>query len=444
MLGSKISDIAKCLLENGFQFFVVGGAVRDILQGKTPKDIDIATNANPDTIEELFERDHKVKTVGKSFGVVLVDGIEVATFRNDAYNGLSDKDVKITFKQNIIDDLSRRDFTINAMALELNGNIVDPFNGKEDLENRIIRFVENPYNRIFEDPNRIIRACRFLAKISGTFEEKTKKALKEFSKFIPTQVAPERIRLEILKAMESDNASSFFISLNEIDALQYVFPSLNACINHSHGIHIEDVFTHSMLCGDAIRSKHKPLLKLAGYLHDCGKPVSYKLDENGKESFIGHTKTGSKLAERELTELKFSNEEINYITTLIRFHMRLHVIETSKAMRRLIKLLDEAKVPIKDLMRLKLADTKANLIKGRMNMLEVKKLISKVKQELNRKEFEHPLANLQISGYDVMRLCNIKPGPEVGIVLDFLKMIILENPELNQKDILEKIVKKFY
>src|SRR4030042_3909609 len=157
-----MKEIIGRLLEGGHEAYMVGGAVRDYLLGKKPNDTDIATNARPEKIIELF-KDRNVNEVGKSFGVVLVDGIEVATYRSDRYFGLNDKNVKIEYADSIVEDLARRDFTINAMALDLNGNLIDPFGGKKDLEDGIVKFVGDPNSRIYEDPNRIVRACRFAA-----------------------------------------------------------------------------------------------------------------------------------------------------------------------------------------------------------------------------------------------------------------------------------------
>ena len=218
------SQIIQRLCGCGYHAYVVGGAARDILSGREPEDVDIVTNATPDEIEILFQ-EQSVKAVGKSFGVVLVDGYEVAKFRQDRYSGLSDKACEVSFVENIEDDLSRRDLTINAMALcDLSGDIIDPHNGRSDLKKRRIRFVGNPRERIFEDPNRIVRACRFLARIDGRFDPETFEDLREFGHYVRDHVAVERVRTEIMKAMKIRRASRFFLRASRYRGAAIHFP----------------------------------------------------------------------------------------------------------------------------------------------------------------------------------------------------------------------------
>ena len=221
--------IIQKLCDFGYDTYIVGGAVRDLLAGKNPADIDIATSANFNQIEKLF-KGHKIATGGTYFKVAFVDGIEVGTFRKDVYNGLSDKDVKVIEAKTILEDLARRDLTINSMAFcQFTGDIIDPYKGRDDLKKRKIKFVGDAALRIYEDPNRIVRACRFLAVIDGIFDPETKKALKKLGHFVRDHVALERIRVEVLKAMKTRHASVFFNALHEIDVLQYIFPSLDCC-----------------------------------------------------------------------------------------------------------------------------------------------------------------------------------------------------------------------
>ena len=285
----------------GYRAYVVGGATRDMLAGFDPEDMDVATNATPEQIEILFEG-HEVKTVGKSFGVVIVDGNEVATFRQDRYAGLNEKACEVTFAESIEEDLSRRDLTINAMAFcDVSGDLIDPHNGREDLKKRTIRFVGNPKERIHEDPNRIIRACRSLARIDGRFATDTFEAMRECSRYVRDYVAPDRLRMEIMKSMKIERASRFFYALHDIGVLKYIFPAMEKCYNHAHGPHhLEDVFDHLMICGDAVSIKY-PVLKLAGYLHDVGKPFEFKFNpEKGHHTFWGHAATGSKMVRDEM------------------------------------------------------------------------------------------------------------------------------------------------
>lgn len=434
-------NLIKQLSNNGFDAFVVGGCVRDIFLGIEPKDFDIATNATPNQIIEIF-KNNKVKLVGKSFGVVIVDDVEIATFRKDRYNGLSHKDCEVTYAKTINEDLERRDLTINALALcEQTGNIVDNFNGIFDIKNRIIKFVDSPQERINEDPNRIIRACRFLAKINGEFDKETLNALVKNSHLIKEYVAPERIRLEILKAMEIQNASLFFSSLELIDGLKYIFPKLPEGINHNHGqYHLENIWEHNMLVGDSISTKC-PLIKLAGYLHDIGKPLSWF--NNQEENFAQHEIDSRNIVEEDLTNLKFSNEEIEKVCGLIRCHMYSFDGITPKGIRRVLKKLKDRNVSINELFRLKIADRKGNLNKHPFTFSETKNRLKLVKSEID-KEIPFSAKSLVLSGGEIISLFNLKPSPLISEIQKYLLDFVLENGvEYNNKEILIEIVKEY-
>ncbi|MFC1812349.1 CCA tRNA nucleotidyltransferase [Thermodesulfobacteriota bacterium] len=412
------SDIIERICDCGYQAYLVGGVARDILAGEDPSDMDIATDATPDVVELLF-RDRRVKTVGKSFGVVRVDGCEVATFRHDRYSGLDDKACEVSYAETIEEDLGRRDLTINAMAFcNRSGDIIDPHNGRKDLKNRTIRFVGNPKDRICEDPNRIVRACRFLAKIDGQFSTETFEAIKDYTFYVRDHVAPERLKSEIMKAMNIQAASRFFYAMHNIGALQYLFPSMDRCYNHPHGSHhLEDVFDHLMLCGDSISPKF-PLLKLAGYLHDVGKPPEYKLDQKTeKYHFGGHASTGSEMVRSEMSRLKFSNKEINVVTFLIGLHMKKVRNISRKSARRLLANLESRGIGYKNFLRLQIADRKANLAKQPYGFHDIKEMTMVIKRELST---PFSVNDLAVNGREVMEILNIPQGPKVGEVLNGL------------------------
>ena len=441
---TKSNYIIEMLLNNKYEAYIVGGAVRDYLLGTKAYDIDIVTSALPDMIEKLF-KNHKIKKVGKSFGVILVDDIEVATFRHDKYTGLNDKNVQVKYVKTLKEDLSRRDFTINAMAYDTTKRkIIDYFNGQSDLQRGIIRFVGNPHKRIYEDPNRIVRACRFYSKLNGKFAKSTKDALIEHGNYVKKYVSPERIRLEILKAMKIRKASVFFRSLHEIGVLKFIFPSLDACVNHPHGPHhIEDIFEHNMMCGDAV-SPHYPLLKLVGYLHDVGKPISCKINPKTNDfTFIGHTKTGAKILTQELENLKFSNREIEYITSLVFLHMRDINSSHPKSIRKVLVYLNKVEIDYIDLVRLKLADVKANMKVGIQKVSDIKSMLIGIKTEIDRKP-PKKFGDLALNGHDVMRITNLNPSPKIGEILNFLFDKVIEEPKLNTKEQLTKIIKEKY
>jgi len=406
-------DIVRRLCDNNCDTYIVGGGIRDMLLGLDPDDFDVVTEATPDKVMELFH-DCDVKKVGKSFGVILVEGYEIATFRYDRYK---DSKCIVSFADTIHEDLCRRDLTINSMAFcELTGELIDDHGGKDDLEKRIIRFVGDPDKRIEEDPNRIIRACRFLAKIKGTFDLKTFQALKRNTgKY---KIAPERIRLEILKTMKIQEASEFFKALHSIGMLNFILPSLDKCWNHEHGEHhTEDVFEHCMYAGDAI-SCDDPILKLAGYLHDVGKPISFK---DGK--FIYHEIEGAEVLDKELKLLTFSTGEIKKICSLVRLHMNSIQKMTPKAIRKLLSKFQEYGVIIDDFITLRKADRKANIARKNFSEEEWFAMEQQLKQEiLEDKPFN--VQNLAMSGGEIIEIFNLKPGPEIGklqrLMLDYI------------------------
>jgi len=438
-------DIVFKLQDLGYESYLVGGYVRDMILGLPCKDKDITTSAEPNELIKIF-KNQEIKTFGKSFLVTFIDGIEVATFRTDSYNGLNDKDVNIKISKSAEEDVKRRDFTINSLLYDPSSKkIIDYVNGQEDLQKRIIKFNGNPKERIWEDPNRIIRACRFVAKINGDFDEKTFIALKEYSDYIQTFVKPERIRLEILKAMNIKKASLFFRALYDIGALKYILFSLDKTYLHPGGpYHIEDVFDHCMMAGDHCSTKF-PLVKLASYLHDIGKPISSRINPKTKDIwFEGHEETGCEAAKNELEILRFSLEEINIISNLILLHMRISNERLGpKGIRRTLKALNDYNIPYQSLLRVSISDKMGNLKSQKYySIKDVYELVKSFREEVNRKDSVNKFSDLKVNGNDIMEITNLKPGKEVGEVLTYLLDVVLDNPEFNEKEKLLNLVRE--
>jgi putative nucleotidyltransferase with HDIG domain len=434
--------IVQKLCEHGFETYVVGGAVRDFLQGKNAADEDIVTSARPEQIQELFA-DHKIVLAGTYFKVTFVDEIEVATFRKDRYLGLSDKKVEVTYANTITEDLSRRDLTINAMAFcRFTGDVIDPYHGRDDLKRRMIRFVGDAEERIKEDPNRIIRACRFLAAIDGVFSKSTREVLQKYGHYIKEYVAKERVQKEIMKAMKVREASAFFNALHEIGVLKDIFPSLECCYEFGdlHGVHHkESIITHSYVAGDSISTKY-PLVKLAAYLHDIGKP--YACTWNPKTSdlkFKGHDVEGQKILEKELSDLKFPKKEISQVTALTRLHM--HNFKTPKATRKTLKTLQDYDLDWRDLYRLKLADGKANVWKGEFPLKEIRADLERIKNAFDVKS-PNRFEDLEINGNDIIKITGISPGPYIGRMKEYLLEATVDDPSLNNHETLTQLVKE--
>jgi len=434
----------------GYEAYFVGGAVRDALMGKIPKDYDIVTNARPTLIKSIFSKE-KISEVGANFKVMIINGIEVATYRKDKYFGLSDKNVEISYADTLEEDLSRRDFTINAMAVDPNSTVglledgklsiidglTDPFNGQEDIKLRTIRFVGNAEERIYEDPCRILRALRFCCLFDGFYNiaPETYKALRKYSHLVKL-IPKERIRLEIMKVMEYNNPSLFFSLLKEFNLLDYIFPSLDAGWYHfDDKHHNETVFLHNMICGNSI-SKRKPLLRLAGFLHDTGKPEAY----NGT-NYAKHDKIGAEIVRAELEALTFSTEEIDYICSLIDIHM-VSINVKQKSARKLFIRLKENKLTWKDLMQLRFADSKANLKKDNINRADIKKMVLNIHKELKRKP-AFAIKDICVDGHDVMNWLRVPAGPIIGKVLKYCFNAVTENPENNNRPYLLFLIRTY-
>jgi len=421
----KESIIWKTLIDAGYQTYLVGGAVRDILLCESPKDFDFATKATPSDISNVFENSNfKLDFVGASFGVMMIDDIEVATFRGDRYFGGGDKDVEITYVDNIDEDLSRRDFTINAMAMSPNGNLIDPFDGEADLINHdsiIIRFVGNPEDRINEDPNRIMRAFRFSARFDADFARTTAVALNNNIDKV-NMIAPERIRLEIIKTLKSTKDSSIFWELlRNSGALDIIFPEMGYGWKHDHGNHHpEDVWTHNMLAGDYIKGE-RPLLKLAGYLHDVGKPASYDPE---KRTFYEHHTMGADIIRERLSLLKFSNEEIRYIVNLTLVHMDGTRGMSDKARRRLKNKLGRYDINWEEYLTIRVADRHANLSRPDFTVKQINDYI-----EMFTIDEVVPISvnSLVLSGGQIIDIFNLTPSPIVGNIQRELLRLVVEN-----------------
>lgn len=418
--------IIDTLKKNGFQAYIAGGAVRDILLQKKPEDFDILTNASIKELASLF-KDQKVKTMGKTFPICTINGIEISSGRAKFH--LSD------FPES---DLAQRDFTINSMAWDpISKKIIDPFNGKKDLEDAMIRFTKDPEKRIAEDPARMVRACRFAALIDGSFSLSSLELILANKDKLDTLVAKERIHSEIIKAMGLKRPSLFFKALKKTGLLSKIFPGLDRC----HGLdggphHGETVFEHSMMVGDAL-PKNLSVLRLAGFLHDVGKFDAAK-KKDGSLTFAGH-ENETKAVIHDLERLRFPNKDIAYITSLINTHMRPLTDQTTpKAARRLLSMLDKSGLDYGDFMRMRIADKKGNLAKRPYTISEIRIRLKKLFTQMQgQKAFQ--MNHLKINGNDIIQILGMAPGPDVGKIKQQLFEMVLDDPELNNYNDLKKL-----
>lgn len=440
----EVKGLVKNLKEAGFEAYVVGGCTRDILLGKKPKDWDITTNASPSQIQKIFPKSfYKNKfftvTVLTESNDSTLKEIEITTFRKETkYTDRRHPD-KVFFAKTLEQDLSRRDFTINAIAFDLfdsSVEIIDPFEGRKDLEKKIIRAVGNAKERFSEDALRMLRAVRF-AVCLGKFwqiEEKTFEAIKENAFWIQS-IAKERIRDEFLKIIESEAASKGIEFLRESGLLKYIIPEILEGYKVSQNKHhIYDCYTHSLRSLDyAAKQGFNIYVRLAALFHDVGKP-RVKKGEGPDATFYNHEVVSAKMTAQILNRLRFSKKDIEKIVKLVRYHLFYYnpgqVKESS--IRRLLRKVGPEN--IEELLQLRMADRigsgvpKAEPYKLR----HLRYLIEKVSQD--------PISvkMLKVNGNDVMRILNIQPGPKVGQILDILLGYVLEDPKKNKKEILER------
>ena len=327
---NELKKMNEIFTQNGFEAYLVGGAVRDVLLGKTADDWDVTTNAKPDQVMKIFKR---VIPTGIEHGTVTVhflqQEIEVTTFRTESDYSDGRHPDKVEYAGHIEEDLSRRDFTMNAIAASLeDGRIVDPYHGAEDLKKGIIRTVGIPHERFMEDGLRPVRAIRFASKLQFSIEKDTYSEIfnPEVQKKIAS-ISVERFRDELMKMMASQKPSVGLKLMEETGLLKLFMDELSACRNclqkDDRGYHIFDVMDHNIYACDGA-PKDKPLLRLAALLHDSGKPASRtERHENGMTifNFYNHEKYSVEIARKLMTRLKFSNAEIDYVCHLIENHM---------------------------------------------------------------------------------------------------------------------------
>ena len=309
----------------GYRAYIVGGAVRDMVLGKTPHDYDIATNATPEQVRNILRgKTNIVDKNGERFGTVVAregdEEYEITTFRKEA--GYSDgrHPSQVSFSDTIEEDLSRRDFTVNAMAMSKDGEIIDPFNGRKDLETGTLRCVGDPNERFAEDSLRILRAARFAAKYDFSIESKTFLGMLNNKNGIK-KLSAERVREELTKMLLLDNPSSAFVVLPAVGALSTVLPEFYACFDQEQGSnrHCLDssVAEHSLNVTSKLPKKSE--IRWAGLLHDIGK-IPCAVYKNGHVSFPDHSLKSTEMAEEILKRLKFSNKEAEEILFLIKNH----------------------------------------------------------------------------------------------------------------------------
>ncbi len=448
----EVNEVAKKLAEHKHESYLVGGCLRDLLMDRTPHDWDLATSATPAELQKIFPEsvyENKFGTVG-----VKTDSenpelkiIEVTTFRKEGkYTDKRHPD-EVTFAKDIEEDLSRRDFTVNAIAFDLNASseggsasggkrstlnaqLVDPFGGEKDLKKKIIRAVGEPAERFNEDALRLMRAVRFSAQLDFDIEKETLAAIKKSAGLIEF-IAKERIRDELSKLLIADKAAEGIVVMQETGLLKFVLPEVEEGVGVGQNKHhIYSVFEHNWRSLEYAAKKKFPLdLRIASLLHDVGKPRTKK--GNGPDStFYGHQVVGEKVALRLLDRLKYPKAMIEKVALLIREHMFVYDPEsvTLRGVRRLISRVGQDNMG--DLIKIREADRIGSGVPKaqpyRLRYLQA--MIEKVKKD--------PIGPkmIAVNGTDIMKALKIEPGPVVGFIIAILLEEILDEPKLNNKE----------
>ena len=471
----EVKNIIQKLQESGFEAYIVGGCVRDLLMDNPPaggpKDWDITTNAKPEEIQKIFPDsfyENKFGTVGVKIppspplekrGAIEV--VEVTTYRVESkYTDKRHPD-EIKFADKLEDDLKRRDFTVNAMAIQLTENrkqktgrtpppppltkrgmkegmeIIDLFGGQKDLKNKTIRAVGNADERFNEDALRMLRAVRFAVELNFEIEPSTFRAIQKNAGWLEA-IAKERIKDEFEKIIMSGAPDKGVELLREAGLLKYIIPELEIGVGVSQDRHhIYSVYEHNLMSLKfAGQKKYGLVVRLAALLHDIGKPRT-KVIREGVATFYNHEVVSAKMAVRILDRLRFPKEIIERVANLIRYHMFVYDVGvvTPAAVRRL--LVKAGPENISDLIALRVADRLGSGVPKAQpyRLRHFQYMVERVQND--------PISvkMLKISGNEIMEILKIQPGPIIGAILDVLLAEVIEEPEKNEKKYLEKRIK---
>ncbi len=460
-MDKTVLEILKKIDDAGFEVAIVGGAARSLLFNEEPEDFDLATSAKPEEILKLFANsfyNNRFGTVGVKAGEKIV---EITTYRKEMrYSDMRHPDV-VVWGNSLTEDLSRRDFTINAIALKPEFGvkssetrnkdyltldsisyplkIVDPYKGQDDFKKKLIRAVDDANKRFQEDALRLLRAVRFATTLGFEIEEKTKTAIKKNAKLIK-KISGERVRDEIFKIVDSENAKDGIFVCRETGLLIEILPELEACFaveqKSPKRHHVFDVGTHCVLSLKHCPSK-KTIVRFATLLHDIGKAKVAEVTEEGVRTFYNHEVIGAKLASGIAKRFRLSRTNREKLFKLVRWHQfSVSENQTDKALRRFIRNVEFDNV--EDMMDLRIGDR----LGGGLQQPESwrLRLFRKRLKDVLKKPFT--VADLKVGGNDVMRVLKIKPGPKVGEILNKLFEEVVEDNKKNKKDYLLKRIKE--
>jgi tRNA nucleotidyltransferase (CCA-adding enzyme) len=439
----EVREVSLVLSAAGYENFLVGGCVRDIILGRTPKDWDIATIATPEEIIALFPKTFYENEFG-TVGVVneeteekTLKVIEITPYRIET--GYSDfrRPDEVKWGSKIEEDLARRDFTINALAYDVEkSNLLDPYNGLLDIKKKLIRTVGKPEDRFGEDALRMLRALRLSAELGFAIEHDTQEAITKQSQLL-AHISKERIRDEFERIIMSDSPAVALELSARLGLLQFIAPELLKSIGvEQNQAHAYKVWEHLMRSLDHAVKKNFPLyVRLAALFHDVAKPHTREW-KNNQWTFYGHEVVGARITRQTLTDLKFPKEIVDKVTKLVRWHMFFSDTEeiSLSAVRRMVR--NVTPELIWDLIDVRTAD-RIGTGRPKETPYRLRKYKSMIEQVMR-----DPISvkQLAIDGKEIMEITKKGAGPHIGFILEILLSEVLEKPELNTKEYLEKRV----
>jgi len=460
-LPKEVFKILKIFKKNKLEIYIVGGAVRDFLMGKTIVDWDFTTNAAPEKIMSLFDDAYYNNDFG-TVGIPIEDSdlkpLEITTFRTEHQYSDFRRPSKVKWGKSLKEDLQRRDFTINAMALGIDTSfkktskviaktdvspieldLVDLYDGQKDLKDKLIRAVGNPDERFSEDALRMMRAVRIGAQLNFKIEKTTLEAIKNHASLI-NKIAHERVRDELFKILSSPNPVEGIVLLRETNLLNVIMPELEKCFGVEQKSpqrhHIYDVGTHLLMSLKEVKSTD-PILRLAVLIHDIGKPQTFRKQDNGVITFYNHEVVGALIANNIADRLRLSKDEKNKLWRLVRWHQfTVDDHQTDTAIKRFIRKVGLEN--IEDVLELRRADRLGSGARETSWRTEAfkQRLIDVQKQPFS-------VHDLKVSGHDIIRILNLKPGPRIGEILNDIFSKVEDKQIINKKEDLLKEVKKY-
>lgn len=449
---NEVSQVTKTLKKAGFEAYLVGGCVRDLLLSRKPKDWDITTNAKPEDIISLFketfyENDYgTVGVVNENVSDETLKVVEITPYRLESEYSDGRRPDSVVFSNKIEDDLKRRDFTVNAIALGVEsgegqgdiykGHIIDPYKGQEDLKLKIIRTVGDPHSRFGEDGLRLLRAVRISSELGFVINTETEQSIKIHASLLQ-KIAKERIKDEFVRVIMSNNPMDGIILCRKLGLLQFIIPEIEKSVSvEQNSAHSYDVWEHLLRTVQHSAIKGYSLeIRLAALLHDIAKPETRRWGKDQNQwTFYGHDVVGTRVATKILSDLKFPKKVIDKVSTLVRWHMFFSDTEqiTLSAVRRMIA--NVGKENIWDLMSLRICD-RIGTGRPKESPYRLRKYRAMIEEAMTDPV---SVAMIKIDGSRIIKIANMSPCPKIGYILHSLLDEVLENPKLNTEEYLEK------